>query len=414
MSAQLHHINVYGIDIPVIFERDTYLPLGTMQLVFENGGALNDALPGVARMSARLLGEGTRKGGAEAFAERLESRAVSLSAHAGRETFVVELSSLMASFDDGVGLMAELLGDPNLTLEAFAKVQTQTVGKLTQKQSDYDYQANIGLARLLFEGTPLADPIDGTLETVNKMELEDVLVHLTTFVSLYTLVVIVGGDMTFEQAEGYVRRAIAPLRQTSVQPIAHFDAAPDSRTKRMFASTDQAYVYFGSPFDVAYESKESVVAKVAGFVLGSSGFGSRLMEEIRVRRGLAYSAYGRFALNRSASYFTGHLQTKLESESEAIDVVRSEVARFVRDGITAKELEGAKRFLLGSEPLRNETLQQRLGRAFNDFYAGKPLDASIKELEEIEAMRLDEVNRFIAEHSEIEKLSFSVVTQQTP
>ncbi len=412
MPAQLHHINVYGIDIPVIFERDTYLPLGTMQLVFENGGALNDALPGVARMSARLLGEGTRKDGAAVFAQRLESRAVSLSAHAGRETFVVELGSLMASFDNGVGLMAELLGDPNLTLEAFEKVQTQTVGKLTQKQSDFDYQASIALSRLLFEGTPLADPIDGTLETVNKMEVEDVLVHLTTFVSLYSLVVIVGGDMTFEQAEGYVRRAIAPLRQTSVQPIAHFDAASVPRTERMFASTDQAYVYFGSPFDVAHDGEETALAKVAGFVLGSSGFGSRLMEEIRVKRGLAYSAYGRFALNRSASYFTGHLQTKLESETEAIDVVRSEVARFVREGITAKELEGAKLFLLGSEPLRNETLSQRLGRAFHDYYAGKPLDASRRELERIEAMRLEEINRFIADHDEIEALSFSVVTRE--
>lgn len=413
MPAQLHHINVYGTDIPVIFEQDSYLPLGSMQLVFENGGTLNDALPGVAKMSARLLGEGTRRDGSSLFAHRLESRAVSLSAHAGRETFVVELGSLMESFDYGVGLMAELLGDPNVTLDAFAKVQTQTEGKLTQKQSDFDYQASVGLSKILFEGTPLAEPMDGTIETVRKMEVEDILVHLNTFVSLYSLVVVIGGDMTLEQAEGFIRRAIAPLKQTSVQPIGHFAAATTPRVEHLYHSTDQAYVYFGSPFDVAYDGGETALAKVAGFVLGSSGFGSRLMEEIRVKRGLAYSAYGRFALNRSASYFTGHLQTKLESETEAIEVVRSEVARFVREGITAKELDGAKQFLLGSEALRNETLQQRLGRAFNDFYAGKPLDAAFKELKQIEAMSLDEVNRFIAAHGEIEKLSFSVVTQKS-
>jgi len=413
MPTQLHHINVYGTEIPVIFEQDSYLPLGSMQLVFENGGALNDALPGVARMAARILGEGTRRDGSSAFARRLESRAVSLSAHAGRETFVVELNSLMESFDHGVAMAAELLADPNLTLEAFDRVQKRTEGKLTQKLSDFDYQANVGLSRILFEGTPLADPMDGTLESVRKMEVEDVLVHLTTFVSLYSLVVVIGGDMTLEEAEGYIRQAIAPLKQTSVQPIGHFVAAKMPTVEYLYHSTDQAYVYFGSPFDVAYDGEETALAKVAGFVLGSSGFGSRLMEEIRVKRGLAYSAYGRFALNRSASYFTGHLQTKLESETEAIDVVRSEVARFVREGITAEELDGAKKFLLGSEPLRNETLQQRLGRAFNDFYAGKPLDASVRELEQIEAMRLEEVNGFIQEHGEIEQLSFSVVTKKS-
>jgi len=412
MSAQLHHINVYGTEIPVIFEQDGYLPIGSMQLIFENGGALNDALPGVAKMSARLLGEGTRRDGASAFAKRLESRAISLSAHAGRETFVLELGSLMESFDAGIGMTAELLSDPNLTLEAFEKVQKETEGKLTQKQSDFDYRASTGLTRILFEGTPMADPVDGTLETVRKMEVEDVLVHLNTFVSLYSLVVVIGGDMTLEQAEGYIRRAIAPLKQTSMQPIGHFEATSTPRIVRETAPTDQAYIYFGAPYGVAYDGEETALAKVAGFVLGSSGFGSRLMEEIRVKRGLAYSAYGRFALNRAASYFTGHLQTKLESEEEAIEVVRSEVARFVREGITAKELEGAKQFLLGSEPLRSETLQQRLGRAFNEYYAHRPLGYSAQELERIEAMDLETINRFIAAHPEIEKLSFSVVTQK--
>jgi len=412
MSAQLHHINIYGTEIPVIFERDTYLPTGMMQLVFENGGALNDAHPGVARMAARILGEGTRREGASVFAQRLESRAVSLSAHAGRETFVIELGSLMESFGYGVELTAQLLGDPNLTLEAFAKVQAQTEGKLTQKQGDFDYIASVGLSRVLFEGTPLAMPIDGTLESVRKMEVEDVLVHLTTFVSLYNLVVVIGGDMTIEEAEGYIRQAIAPLKQTSAQPIGRFEATSQPRTERITAPTEQAYVYFGAPYDVAYDGEETALAKVAGFVLGSSGFGSRLMEEIRVARGLAYSAYGRFALGRSASYFTGHLQTKIESEAEAIEVVRSEVARFVEQGITAEELDSAKQFLLGSEPLRNETLSQRLGRAFDHYYADKPLDASTRELSQIEALTLDEINTFITQHPEIQQHSFSNITAQ--
>ena len=136
------------------------------------------------------------------------------------------------------------------------------------------------------------------------------------------------------------------------------------------------------------------------------------MEEVRVKRGLAYSAYGRFALKRSVSYFTGHVQTKLESEEEAIQVIGEVVAEFVKDGITAKELEGAKAFLLGSEPLRTETLSQRLGRAFDEYYAHKPLGEGARELERIEEVSLEEINAFIREHEEIEKLSFYVVTKK--
>jgi predicted Zn-dependent peptidase len=409
MPALQKTITVHGAEIPVIFEQDTYLPLMSMQLIFEDSGALSDLAPGQAKMTARLLGEGSRRDGATKFAQRLESRAVSLNAHAGRETLVVELGALAEEFGDGIGLLAELLSDPNYSPEAFETIQAATLGRLTQKQSDFDYLASVALKGVLFAGTPQADPADGTLHSIKTMDPEDLVYHFNAHVGLSNLTVVLGGAMDWEKVEPLIRQALTPLKQNSVVPIGHFKAISTPATHRQSAQTEQAYIYFGAPYDVAYDGDETHLAKVAGFVLGSSGFGSRLMEEIRVKRGLAYSAYGRFALNRSVSYFTGHLQTKLESEEEAIAVVREVVGDFVRDGMTAKELEGAKQFLLGSEPLRTETLSQRLGRAFNEYYAHKPLGDSLEELKRIEALTLDEVNDFIRKHEEISALSFSIV-----
>ncbi len=411
MSAELRSVMIHGAEVPVIFEQESYLPLASMQLVFEDSGALSDQSPGQARMSARLLSEGTRKDGAVEFARELESRAISLSAHAGRETLVVEMSALGEVFGEGVGMLARVLADPNYSYEAFESVQNNLIGKLAQKQSDFDYQASIGLDRLLFEGSAMADPVDGTIDSIKRMDYEDLSYHITTHLGLGNLVVVIGGDMEWSEAEAYIQQALFPLKQNSVVPIAHFEASDKMKSERMIKDTEQAYIYFGSPLDVAYDGDEVHLSKIAAFVLGSSGFGSRLMEEIRVRRGLAYSAYGRFALNRSASYFKGHLQTKLESEAEAIEVVKEVISDFVSNGITDKELEGAKLFLLGSEPLRNETLSQRLGRAFSEYYAGRELGYGTKELEMIEAVTLDEVNEFIKAHGEIEKLSFSVITK---
>lgn len=409
MAAELFHMTIFGAEIPVIFEQDSYVPLASMQLVFEDSGSLSDLHPGQARMTALLLGEGSRKAGAAAFAQRLESRAISLSAHAGRETLVVELSALQEAFGEGVGMLAELLGDPNDSPEAFEAIQTRMIGKLTQKQSDYDYRAALGLKRLLFAGTPMAEPVDGTIRTIEQMDAEDLVYHFNAHVGLSNLTVVIGGDMSREEAQAYIQKALSPLKQNSVVPMGHFTATSVPELSREQAETEQAYVYFGAPLDVAYDGEETHLAKIAAFVLGSSGFGSRLMEEIRVQRGLAYSAYGHFALKRSASYFSGHVQTKLESEAEAIDVIGDVVRRFVQEGITDKELEGAQAFLLGSEPLRTETLSQRLSRAFNEYYAHKPLGESIRELERIEAVTLDEINGFIRAHGEIEALSFYVV-----
>jgi len=136
------------------------------------------------------------------------------------------------------------------------------------------------------------------------------------------------------------------------------------------------------------------------------------MEEVRVKRGLAYSAYGRFVVNKSSSYFTGYLQTKLESQKEAIDVVKDVITNFIKKGVIKEELESAKKYYLGSEPLRVETLNQRVGRAFSEYYSGAGLGFSKEKLEIIKNLKLEDLNKFIKEHSEIGKLSFFIVTDK--
>ncbi len=140
-----------------------------------------------------------------------------------------------------------------------------------------------------------------------------------------------------------------------------------SSTKTIFKDTKQAYIYFGAPYFMEVNSTKRVYGKIASFILGSSGFGSRMMEEIRVKRGLAYSAYSRFIVNKTHSYFSGYLQTKLESADEAKKVVKELVKNFIQNGVTQEELESAKKFFLGSEPLRNETLSQKINRDFRNF-----------------------------------------------
>jgi predicted Zn-dependent peptidase len=112
------------------------------------------------------------------------------------------------------------------------------------------------------------------------------------------------------------------------------------------------------------------------------------------------------------SYFSGHLQTKIENEEKAKELVKKTVDEFIKDGATQKELDGAKNFILGSEPLRNETLSQRLSRSFNEFYIGKPLGFHKEELQLIKETTLEELNAFIKSHPEIALLSFAVVSSK--
>jgi len=412
MAAQIDYIEVKGIKVPIIFEKDTRLPLVNTQIVFTNSGSITDTkIAGLAKFSSKILNEGTKKLGSNGFSEELESRAIHISASVGRETFVLEASALKDEFANMVKFMSSLLKDPNYTQEALSKVKTMTIGTLSRKENDYDYVASNELKRLLFPNTPLAQPTLGTVQSVTSITLDDVKGFIKEHLVISRAIVVMGGDVTREEAKKSIAKILSTLPKGKSEPLPHFRASDKPKESILKRETEQAYIYFGSPYNMAVNDEEYYKARVAIFILGTGGFGSRLMEEIRVKKGLAYSAYARVHVNKSASYLDGYLQTKLDSMDEAKESVVNVIAKFVHKGVTKEELEQTKKFLLGSEPLRVETLSQRLQRTFMDYYRGFPLNHSKTELQKIKKLKLKDLNDFIKKHTEILEQSFAIVTK---
>ena len=406
----LQYIEINDQKIPFIFEEDKNLPIVSMQLIFKNSGTLSDTKDGLVKLTALLLNEGTQKEGSVGFATKLESRAITLGTHAGKETFVMELGSLKEEFHTAIERMMELLQNPNYSKETLEKIKTQTIGSIKRKESDFDFISSLEMKKMLFPNTPLAKASSGTLESVESITLDDIKKQITTHMGIENAIVVMGGDINRFEAERLAKKVLLLLPHVASKKLASMKPVGREQVKEKIVKSEQAYVYFGAPLEVAFDSNESHLSRVASFILGSSGFGSRLMEEIRVKKGLAYSAYSRFNINKTHSYFSGYLQTKVETGQEAVESVKEVVKTFIEKGVTQEELTSAQQFLLGSEPLRNETLSQRLNRAFHEFYNEKPLGSANEELKKIEAIKLDELNAFIAKHSEIAQLSFSVVT----
>jgi len=413
LSATVSEVEVKGVKVPVIYEKDSTLPIASMELVFVNSGSIEDGdKAGLAAFAASTMNEGTKKLGSVGFATKLEESAIHIGTSRGNETFSMELSSLTEKFTEGIGYFKELLSDPNFSKESFEKIKLLKVASINKRESDFDYQAQVGLKKLRYKGTPIENPAIGTAESLKAMALADIESFLKEHLVLSRAVVVIGGDLKEDEAKKLAKEVLSTLEVGKSKELATFAPSADAKRVEIEKDTKQAYVYFGSPYNLKVDDKDAYKSKVASFILGSGGFGSRLMEEVRVKRGLAYSAYARTSLNRSHSAFSGHLQTKLESQEEAIKLVKEVISEFVKKGATAEELEQAKKFIIGSEPLRNETLSQRLNRTFMEYYKGFDIGHSTKELELIEKLTLKDLNDFVASHQEINKLSFSIVTKK--
>lgn len=411
MAIEMKSLQVGGVEIPVIYEQNTQLPLFYVQLVFKGaGGVSNGKNLGLSDITSSLLNEGTKALGVTKFSQKLEEKALSLSAGSGFETLSFTLSGMSAMQKDGIGFLKELLKNPNFTQKALDKVKESALVAILEKESDYDYQASRMLKSMLFKGSPLEFPLSGTQESIAKITLQEVEKFYCQYVNLNSLTLIVGGDMEFENIAQELKGALEALPQGKVASLKPIVANDGKQIRHSNKETQQAYIYFGAPLNVGDLQEELALIKVASFVLGGGGFGSRMMEEVRVKRGLAYSAVMRLSATNTQALAQGYLQTSLKNEKEAQKLVQEVVNAFVKNGITQEELQEAKRYLLGSEPLRNETLSQRLGTAFNNYYNGLPLDFNQQVLEEISRLTLEEVNRYIQAHKEIAKLSFAIIT----
>ncbi|MCG3650648.1 insulinase family protein [Aliarcobacter butzleri] len=410
MSATIKHINIKGTEVPIIFEEQKDLPILNLQLVFQNSGYIQDKdKSGLVNLSSSILNEGTKELGSSNFAQILDENAITIHSSNGFETFVIEVSSLKEQSKKAVSLLNDLLKSPNFTQSSLDKIKTIQTGYLKRKENDFDFIAQNQLKALLFKDTALENPSSGTIESISKIELKDIENFLSKTISLNNLIIVAGGNFTQKEIETLIKPILENLKTGEKSEVKKIDFKSQKSEKTLQRDTEQAYIYFGSSFNIDSKDEENYKAKVASFILGGSGFGSRLMEEIRVKRGLAYSAYGNISINKTHTYFSGYLQTKNETAKEAQELVSKLVDEFVENGVTQEELTAAKNFLLGSEPLRNETLAQRLNKAFTLYYRRLDQDYSKKELEKIQNLKLEDLNNYIKSHKEINNLTFSIV-----
>ena len=256
MAADLSQLKIKNREVPFIFEEDKNLPIVSMQLIFKNSGSLSDTEDGLTKISAALLNEGTKKEGAVGFATKLENRAITLSTHAGSETFVIEVGALKEEFPEAIERLKELLSDPNYSEETLGKIKTQTIAGLKRKESDFDYISNLELKKMLFPNTPLAKPSSGTVKSVEAIKLADIQKNVKEHLGLGNAIVVMGGDISQKEATTFATTALSLLSDATSKEIATMKPVGKKQVKEKMVKSKQAYVYFGAPLNVKYDSKE--------------------------------------------------------------------------------------------------------------------------------------------------------------
>ncbi|EAJ6151576.1 insulinase family protein [Campylobacter lari] len=396
--------------IDIIYEYENELPVVFFKLIFKNSGKIAEKHNrGCASMLARILNEGSNDG----FFKSLEYRAIELYTKASFEHFQISIKCLKEHFNFALEKLQELFLNVRFEEKILQRLKTLALGELASLNTDYDYQAKRLLNKNVFKDEIFTSGLDGTKESIEKINLKELQDFMNENLVLDNALFVFGGDIKEDEVKVKTEKICQILKRNTPNQNKSYKLIDESIEVSEQKSTEQAYVYFCSPFNMQIDDEKMYLAKLALFILGQGGFGSRLMEEVRVKRGLAYSAYAMLDVNLNYSRVFGYLQTKNESSNEAKALVKEVFENFVQNGVNEKEFQLAKQFLVGSMPLRYESLAKRLDIMLNEYLHGLKLGNLKEEMQKIKNTTLDELNDFIKAHSEITKVSFASIENES-
>ncbi|WP_210496954.1 M16 family metallopeptidase [Microvirga antarctica] len=332
------------------------VPLIAVAFTFEGGSAQDPVdKPGVAQMLSRLLDEGAGDYNSDAFQERLAGRAIELSFNAGNDAIGGSLKTLLKHADEAFDLLRLALAEPRFDADSIERVRAQTIAGLRYQQNDPGVMATRHFFEAGFPDHPYSRPTSGTVESVSMITRDDLVDMHRRLIARGRVKIAVVGAINAERLSALVDKVFGGLHEA--EPLTPIETVGLIATgQRIVADLDvpQSVIRFGTQ-GITWRDPGFIPAYVLNHILGGGAFTSRLFQEVREKRGLAYSVGTSLVSYRSASMTWGYTATKNERVTECLDVIGSEIARLHTDGPTDDELRKAKDYLVGSYALGFDT-----------------------------------------------------------
>lgn len=362
----------------VYFVANRGLPILDVSVDFPAGSGFDTPeLSGAAGFTNRMMRLGSRSLDEDDIARRLADVGAVMGGRFDYDRAGLTLRTLSdpARRGQALDVAAGVLGEPVFSQSVFERELQRHLASLKEAELKPDIRASREFYRLVYGGHPYALRASGEIDTVGRLTREDLVAFYRRHYAAGQAVVAIMGDVTRQEAEAIAEQLTRGLPQGGGPAPALPEVQPlSAAVKRVVAHpASQSHILVGAP-GVRRGDPDFFALFVGNYILGGGGFVSRITEEVRQKRGLAYSAYSYFSPLRARGPFIIGMQTRRDQAEEALAVVRATVDDFIRKGPTEQELKAAKQNIIGGFPMQidsNRKIQDYI--AMIGFY-GLPLD----------------------------------------
>ena len=351
----------------VYFVENHDLPMLDVSIGFAAGSAYDTAeKSGLAGLTHSLLDLGVEGMSEDDIARKLADIGAQMRGNFDPDRAAVSLRTLssQAERDQALDILARVLQRPLFPESVLAREKTRLIAGIKEADTKPESIADKTFSKAVFGSHPYSLPASGEVSSVEKIQRSDLEAFYRAHYAAKAAVVAIMGDVTRAQAETIAVNLTARLpAESSVVRLTPVTMAIQASDQRIPHPATQSHILIGAP-GVARNDPDYFSLFVGNHILGGGGFVSRLMDEVREKRGLAYSVSSYFIPMQQPGAFQISLQTKKEQADQALLLVRTTLRDFIDKGPTAKELRAAKQNIIGGFPLRidsNKKIIEYLG-----------------------------------------------------
>ncbi|MBC8131070.1 MAG: insulinase family protein [Rhizobiaceae bacterium] len=340
--------------IRALLVEDYTNPLIAVNFAFKGAGTTADApgKEGTGNLLTGLLDEGAGEIESLAFQEKLDELGVSLSYDASYDNFTGSFRTLVENEAEAFELLRLSINAPRLDEEPVARIRAQIETGIVASENDPGELASKAWRRTVFPGHPYSRPSEGTVDTLKSVTREDLESFRAKGFGKDNLVVGVVGAIDAEALGAELDAVFGALPAEADLAVVPEASPVTGKTEAVTLDVPQTTIQFALP-GIKREDDDFFAAYLVNHVLGGGSFSSRLYQEIREKRGLAYGANSFLASYDHSAVLGASTATRADKAQESIDIIRAEMKRMANEGPTEDELAKAKAYVKGAYAIQN-------------------------------------------------------------
>lgn len=372
------------------------VPLISVQIAFKGGATQDpDGKEGLVSLMSTLLDEGAGEESSQAFQTRLEDLSINLSFNGGTDSFSGTLKTLSVNRDTAFEMLRLALSEPRFDAEPIDRMRTQAISGLRRSERDPNSIAGRKWFAAAFPGHPYARPSAGTEASLGTITRDDLVAVHRAMIARDTLKIAVVGAIDANTLGPLLDATFGGLPETARLVTVPEVSLRGGQREAIDMDVPQTVIRFGLP-GIKRADPDFIPAFIMNHILGGGSFSSRLYEEVREKRGLAYSVWTYLAPYDHTGILMGGTATRAENTDTALEVIMQELRSMAETGPSDEELTKAKSYLTGSYALRFDTSDKIAGQLVGIQMEDLGIDYINKRNSLIEAVTLADVKRLAA------------------